>query len=143
MKQSLYLLSILLVFAACQPAEQRPASIGENTQVITPTESVPAEFSAFSGVWVGSWGGCIDHKLAVQTVDEDGKVNAVYAVGDHCRGNFEAGSFQQTGQINGNVLTLDPFRNGAVATYTLREDGGLEGAYDRDGNVSRALLVKS
>ena len=143
MKYSVLALTLVAITAACEPAAIRPAEIAASTKIVAPAESVPAEYAAFSGLWTGSWGGCLDGKLAVQTIDAGGKATVVYAWGDHCKGRFKRGTTSVNGQINNGVLSLERFRNNAKVTYTLRDDGALGGAYDLNGDVSRGIFTKS
>ena len=107
------------LLAGCKTGPQKlePASLPPNPGIVTPGADVPAESAAFSGVWAGTWGSDLDGKLAVQTIQPDGKVRAIYAWGDHSGGRFTAGSTEASGQINDGTLTLDTFGNGANVSY--------------------------
>ena len=136
----LSLVGVILLLGACM--DPRPASLPETLTVTPPTAAVPAEFAAFSGVWRGRWGSCLDGALAVHTIRPDRSVDTVYAWGDCAQYNTSAGSTEQEGQIVGNVLTLKTFSTGAQASYELVPDGTLAGTYRRDGNITRGVFVR-
>ena len=131
---------LILLLGAC--TDPRPASLPEKLTVTPPDASVPAEFAAFSGVWRGRWGSCIDGALGVHTIRPDGSVDTVYAWGDCATNNVSAGSTEQEGQIVGKVLTLKTFSTGAQASYELAPDGTLAGIYRRDGSITRGVFVR-
>jgi len=140
MFKSILAVCTLVALAACGPP--KPATISSSVEIVVPADSVSAEYAAFSGLWVGTWGAALDGKIAIQTIEPDGKITGVYAWGDHPRGRFTAGSSTARVQITGNTLTLKTFGNGAVVKYTLRPDGALDGSYDLNGDVSRGIFKK-
>ena len=140
--RSFFVLGFLGLVTACAPQALQPAEIGANVAVTAPAAEVSADHAAFSGIWAGTWGARLDGKLAVQTIDADGTITGVYAWGDHPKGKFKAGSIPVDGMIDGGVLRLKPFENGANVTYTMQSDGTLEGAYDLGGAVSKGIFSK-
>lgn len=129
--------------ATLNASEPAPAPLAASTAVAPPGAEVSEGAAAFSGFWAGTWGGVLDGKLVVQTIDQGGKISGVYSWGDHPSGRFAAGSTPVTGQITGGVLTLARFGNGAVARFTMRGDGALDGTYNLNGNISRGIFTKS
>lgn len=134
------------LLAGCEPTSTEslePATIPPSTEIKEPAATVPAEYAAFSGLWSGKWGGVLDSKLAVHTVQPDGRVAAIYAWGDHPDGRFQAGSVATIGQIDGGVLKLEPFGDDVEAIFRLTEDGTLDATFDLRGEISRAEFTKS
>ncbi len=110
-----------------------PASIPTGEVASAPAANVPAGYVPYSGLWAGSWGnGAMDGKLLVQSVDPQGKVEAIYAWGDSQQWGITAGSSHAKGSIAGRVLTLEKFSNSAKVHYELQADGSLKGYYDRN-----------
>lgn len=129
------------VLASCaQP--KRDAVIPASTVITTPSENVPAEFAAFSGVWTGNWGSCLPGKLAVKTISDTGAVETVYSWGDCAQWDIQQGWTERSGQIEDGVLRLEQFGNGALASYQIAADGSLAGTYLRDGNTTRGTFTK-
>ena len=130
---------LALLVAGCGE-KGRDAVIPDSIAVTAPGADVPAGFAAFSGVWSGRWGECLPGKLAVLTVSADGAVQTYYAWGD-CRplGRRQAGTLYG-GLIDGNVLRLEEFADGAKVTYTLTEEGVLEGAYFLNGETTTGVF---
>lgn len=141
MRATLLLTAVMLAVSGCLSAELRPATIPASAVIEQPAQNVPAEYAAFSGIWVGTWGGVLDGKLAVQTITADGDASGIYAWGDR-QGSFRAGTHDFAGNINDGVLRLDTFRNGAIVTYLFRDDGALDGTYSRSGTVSKGVFVR-
>ncbi len=146
MKHSIVALGALFL-AGCQTTAPAPAPTPSAQGVVAPSTEVPSSYAAFSGVWTGSWDVAeappLDGNIAVQTISPNGHVTALYAVGDAARGQFNAHSITVAGEIKGRTLTLEPFRNGARASYTLLPDGTLQGRYVRDGTVTPGRFEKA
>lgn len=133
-------LTFILLLGACM--DPRPASLPDNLTVSPPAETIAPEVAAFSGIWAGRWGSCLDGKLAVLAIEPDGAVDTVYSWGDCAAYNISAGWTEHKGQITGTTLTLEQFGNGAKASYELKPDGTLAGTYLRDGSTTRGTFVR-
>lgn len=135
-----------ITLLGCQTTELEPAPAPDMQSIVAPAPDVPSDFAAFSGVWIGSWkvAGAppLDGNLTVQTVSDTGHVTASYAVGDAARGQFKAHSTPASGDITGNTLTLDPFKNGGRTSYTMMPDGSLQGRYERSGQITYGTFLK-
>lgn len=129
------------LLTACQ-ATLQPAPT-PSVKVAQPAEDVPANCAQFAGSWTGTWGGVLDGKIAIHTVHPSCEVEAVYSWGDHPQGRFPAGSVPRSGMIDGNTLTLEPMGNGAIAKYTMRANGQLEGNYDLNGDVTTGYFDRA
>ncbi|MBB4302837.1 hypothetical protein GGD81_001873 [Rhodobium orientis] len=137
---------VAVALLGCQTTVPAPAPTPDTHSVVAPSADVPSDVAEFSGVWTGSWdvagGPPLDANLTVQTVSATGHVTALYAVGDSARDQFSAHSTPVSGDITGNTLTLDPFKNGAQASYTMMPDGSLQGRYERSGQTAHGTFLK-
>ena len=135
-------LSLVLLVAGCKTTNN-PAAIPAGEMVSAPAANVSADYAKFSGTWAGSWGnGTLDGKLMVQSIDPQGKIEAIYAWGDSQQWNITAGSSKSSGFIVGNTLTLAPFRNGARVHYEMQADNSLKGFYERNGRTTLGQFKK-
>lgn len=140
--------ALVLALAACSQQtstssgdKRDPAPLPTPLTLNAPASDVPANVAAFSGLYEGDWGGWLNGKLAVVSVEADGRVTAIYGIGEN-PGEWRAAYSEHKGSVVGDVLTLDRFGNGAVASYTMREDGDLDGRYVRDGNTSIGVFKR-
>ena len=118
---------------AAPPPPPPPAASGsaqlDSSVIITPPDSkVQRKYAAFSGIWVGTWDGVQDAKLAVRSVASNGRVTVTYAWGD--MGDMNPGIVDGQGRINPNgTLKLDRFPNGINVSFAMQQDGTLAGTY--------------
>ncbi|MEM9140079.1 MAG: hypothetical protein AAGB15_09630 [Pseudomonadota bacterium] len=122
--------------------EPRNAVVPASVEISAPSQEVSEEIARFSGIWAGTWDGCLPGKLAVVSIQPTGAVQAYYAYGDCAKWNISQGGGLHEGTIDGDVLRLDTFRNGANVTYTLLQDGSLRGSYIRDGGETLGRFLK-
>lgn len=86
---------------------------------------LPADQSAFSGVWTGSWDGQINHILIVEALRDGGQADVLYAIGK--QGQNSGRWFRQKAQIDGDTLSIT---GGDInARYQLSESGRLRGVF--------------
>ena len=142
MKKKVLILLCGILLAGCQAKELRPAPLPENTKITKPSNNVPSEYSAFSGIWAGDWSGGLDGKIAVQVITENGDARGIYAVGDDPSGRIRAEKFPFKGTIANGVLSLLPFSNGANVKYELLDKRVLEGTYSLNGGNSIGIFKK-
>jgi len=141
--QAVIATGLISILAACQPTiEAKPGLIGPDVEIPAPSAEVPADAAAFSGIWSEPPSEKQYSALAVQSIAPDGKVKAIYAWSDDPDSDAKAGSIPMDGQIDGGVLRLDPFQNGATASYALLPDGTLERRLERFGGVRKAVLTR-
>lgn len=81
-------------------------------QIAAPDSAIPAEVAAFSGKWVGEWGGRLHAVLVVQRIhpaDKPGryKVDALYAWGDAPSWYIRAGMREYDGEIKDGELVIE------------------------------------
>ncbi len=110
---------------------------------IAPLERVPAGAPvdpSFAGTWVGAWGGGLKTILAIESVEADGAVTLIYAVGDHALWRIERGWWRFGGRIEGNKLRI----KGRITeiTFELAPSGRLLATYARRNQRSRAVLTR-
>ena len=142
MKKNVLILLCGILLAGCQTMATRPAPLPEDTKITKPSNNVPSEYSAFSGIWAGDWGGGLDGKIAVQVITENGDASGIYAVGDEPSGMFYAQKFPFKGTIANGVLSLSPFSNGADVKYKLLDKSVLEGTYSLKGGNTIGIFKK-
>jgi hypothetical protein len=70
-----------------------------------PAADVPADLSAFSGIWVGTWNYGMCAALVVESIQADGTATVIYVNGAHAPDGFKAGSFRFAAIIKGNRLS--------------------------------------
>ncbi|WP_370153599.1 alpha/beta hydrolase [Ferrovibrio sp.] len=99
-----------------------------------PPAGLAAPLAAFAGCWLGRWGAALPHLLAVERIDADGSVQAVYGLGDAPDGHIRRQWLRLRGRIGSDGLLV--FRSSAVSIrYRMDASGRLEGSYQR-GQVS-------
>jgi hypothetical protein len=145
MRNYLALALLVAALASCQSAPEpavmqpiqpppppAPAGSGsaelDSSVIVTPADKkVPAKYAGFSGIWVGTWDGVQDAKLAVRSVASNGRVTFTYAWG--ALGDMKPGIVDGQGRISNGTMKLDRFASGIDATFTLQGDGTLTGSY--------------
>ena len=107
------------------PAASGAAQLDSSVIITPPDAKVQRRYDAFSGIWVGTWDGVQDAKLAVRSVASNGRVTVTYAWGD-----MNPGIVDGQGKINANgTLKLDRFPNGINVSFAMQQDGTLAGTY--------------
>ena len=110
------------------PAPGGAAQLDSSVIITPPDSKVQRKYAAFSGIWVGTWDGVQDAKLAVRSVASNGSVTVTYAWGD--MGDMNPGIVDGQGRINANgALKLDRFPNGINVSFAMQQDGTLAGTY--------------
>ena len=111
-------------------------------QIAKPADDLPAKVKAFTGKWVGSWGGVLDHVLVVEQIASLDQVVVVYAHGTAQNWNiWKPAWFRPMARFNSETLELRP-RNGAFITYTLSSDDELRGTYELGSIISRITMKR-
>jgi dienelactone hydrolase len=110
--------------------------------VNSPATDVPANIARFTGAWAhGAWDGVLPHVLVVETVDGEGRAQAVYALGDDRARGVDRGYKRVTGRIVADLLTLDLGARTSVA-YRLTGDE-LHGTYTSDKRRYTVTLTRA
>jgi hypothetical protein len=120
----------LLLVSGCTAAT-RLTPLPFDARVQQPAATVPPDVARFAGVWSGYWEGGVDHTLVVENIAREGntyRVSAVYSWGAYEASRLRPGFQRVAGTIDGQVLRLDRFGNGAQPTYRLQGDL-LHGSY--------------
>jgi len=110
---------------------------------VTPLDRVPPGIPVdrrFAGTWVGAWGGGLKTILAIESIEADGAVTLIYAVGDHAVWRIKRGWWRFGGRIEGKQLRI----KGRITeiTYELAPSGRLLATYARRNQRSRAVLTR-
>src|SRR5262245_43739898 len=97
-------------------------------KIDTAATDVPANVSRFVGAWAhGAWDDVLPHVLVVERVDNAGRAQVVYAVGDYAEAQVNRGYRRVTGRIVGDLMTFDLSERASVA-YHIAGDS-LRGTY--------------
>src|SRR5262249_50591966 len=67
--------------APAAPPPSGSAMLDSSVIITPPDKNVPKQYAAFSGVWVGTWDGPLDARLAVRSISAKGRVTVTYAWG--------------------------------------------------------------
>jgi hypothetical protein len=114
------------------------AALDSSVVITPPDKKVPKQYAAFSGIWVGTWDGPLDAKLAVRSVAANGSVTVTYAWGE--MGAMKPGIVDGQGRIRGSTLKLDRFASGVDTTFTMQPDGTLAGTYTLSGTSYKGVF---
>jgi hypothetical protein len=102
------ILAACLAAVAVAPAAgaQTLNMCGQSVQytVVPPSPQVPANLSAFSGVWVGNWPSGVCHVMVIENVMPDGTVSILDVYGPDDSGKA-GGTMRYPGKIVGNTLS--------------------------------------
>lgn len=145
-------LTVLCMAFAAPVRADTPAATGRPDLVIdgvplpggiAPLDRVPPGVPVdrrFAGTWVGAWGGGLKTILAIESVEPDGAVTLIYAVGDHALWRIKRGWWRFGGRIEGKELRV----RGRITeiTYELAPSGRLLATYARRNQRSRAVLTR-
>jgi hypothetical protein len=136
---------LVLVAGATQTAYAESITACEQTvnyTVIPPATDVAEPAHAFSGVWIGNWGGGqLCHVLIVEDVKKDGSVSAKYVYGTNPGwGLRQPGVRQWTGKISGNTLMLRG--NNLSVDYVMSGDGTLAATYTQNNQQTAVMKRK-
>ena len=95
--------------------------------VLTQITALSNHYEAWHGFWVGRWDSEMNHILYVDSIDESGRVTAVYAIGENRRRRTKGRWFPVTGTIEHNTMKISHKR--FDATYRLNGIGRLQGIF--------------
>jgi hypothetical protein len=124
--------------APIAPAGSDTAALDSSVVITPPDRKVPKQYAAFSGVWVGSWDGQQDAKLAVRTIAPNGRVTVTYAWGS--LGDMKPGIVDGKGRIGGGTMKLERFASGVDTSFTMQADGTLAGTATLSGVTSHGVF---
>ena len=97
--------------------------------IAPPSSAVVQNAAAFSGAWLGTWGGELPTALVVEQVNSNGMAQVIYSWGDSKLYGFKTGWERESGKIsNGKLQFTSPA--GAKLTFTLASSGTLLGRYE-------------
>jgi dienelactone hydrolase len=100
----------------------------DDIAIAPPASTVAKEQAAFSGSWLGSWGGDLPTALIVEQVHSNGTANVIYAWGEPPMKFFKPGWVRQTAKIDGHKLEFIS-GGGADVEFSLETNGLLFGHY--------------
>lgn len=140
-------------FAACERSvvarpilAQTGVPLPADLRISSPAPQVPPEVAAFSGRWIGVWGGStLDHALVVEQINPDLTGVAVYAWGTAPQWDIlRPGWIRVSGTFVRGELHLSRFATGALVVYrrvpTIRGDQ-LSATYELGGQITRATMI--
>lgn len=101
----------------------------ESVKIIPPSADLNPEIAAFSGIWEGSWVGCLPSRLAVEKIDSD-KAQVVYAWADHPYGDFKGGWRRLIADVYpGGEREFARLEFGTAVNFTFSMDSNLQIIY--------------
>ena len=114
-----------------------------DAKIITPSLKLPKTLQSFSGKWFGVWDGVLDHILAVEKINANLEVNAIYSWGVAYQWDINQAGWQRyNGKFVKQKLILADENNNVKITYQLSSDSTLVASYERPGIISRTILTK-
>jgi hypothetical protein len=132
------LFSVGSLFAQALPSN---VPLPGNVLVMKPAEDLPPDVKAFSGKWVGSWDGVLDHVLVVEEISSLDRVRTVYAFGTaETWSIWEPGFFRPIGKVTPGTLVINV--RGATVTYSLHSPDELRGTHERQGRFNRITMKR-
>ncbi len=84
--------------------------------------------SAFSGAWLGTWGGELPTVLVVEQINSNGVAHVIYSWGDSKSYGFKTGWERETGKISHGELQLTSGK--ATISFIIETNGTLWGRYE-------------
>jgi hypothetical protein len=118
-------------------------SLPDDAKILPPSADVPHNIASYSGVWIGRWGGELNHILVVENINPImPSANIIYAWGDSSRYHSESGWNRGEARFDGNTLV---YTNGSlIVTYVPQMDGSLAATYNntRRGWHANATMTK-
>ncbi len=119
------------------------AVLPHDTQVVPPSEAIPASLARYSGKWFGVSDGILDHLLVVENIRSRHEVDAIYAWGVAYQwGINEPGWERFKGAFRNGKLVLEAADWKQTITYEITQDGSMDSYYQRPGIHSYTELVK-
>lgn len=123
----------VFAFALCVVAGWSPASsrgqtaLPNDISIATPASTVTPDAAAFSGAWLGVWGGEIPTALVVEQIHSNGAARVIYSWGD-LPGHFKTGWSRETARILSGKLEFQT-TGGAKAEFSLEPGRSLYARY--------------
>ncbi len=105
-------------------------------KIVKPGSDVPADATAFLGVWKnGAWGGRWCHDLYITEAFADGSVVLLDAYGPYREANIEATVFKRKGRVRDGILKFtsqggSPVEYRIVNGYLVGERRGTLGTFE-------------
>lgn len=133
-------LVLVLVIAGCAAATPLPPDVN----VQAPAASAPKEIAAFSGKWIGSWGGgTLDGTLVVEQIQGREAV-IIYSWGTAPGWGINQPGFQRVrGTFGSDNVLRATLLNGANVSYAMNPDGTVKGQYELRGAITPGLFKRA
>jgi dienelactone hydrolase len=118
---------VLCAVTACSLAPSHAQTALPDDTSIAPPPTAP-DLAAFSGAWLGAWGGELPTALIVEQINSNSTAQVIYSWGDSPDYHIKTGWSQETGQISSGKLQLLS-KDGPKIDFTLEPGGFLLGRY--------------
>jgi dienelactone hydrolase len=126
-------LTLVTLIVCCLISSHAQTTLPDDISITPPSSAVSSAAAAFSGAWLGTWGGELPTALIVEQINSNGTARVIYSWGDSPSNGFKMGWARYTAQISNTQLRL-PSTNGHEMDFTLQSTGLLLGRYDIKDN---------
>jgi dienelactone hydrolase len=132
---------LTLMLSAAVSAQTPTIPLPLDLKIDPPSAGASANMARFLGAWArGAWDGVLPHVLIVETVDDAGSAQVVFAVGDSAELHVTRGYRRGTARIVGDLLAFD-LGDGASVAYHIEGDS-LRGTYASARRRSTIVLTR-
>jgi pimeloyl-ACP methyl ester carboxylesterase len=126
-------LAIALSFWSLIPSHAQTA-LPDNISIVPPAPAVAKDMAAFSGAWLGTWGGELSTALVVEQINSNGIARVIYSWGDSKQYGITNGWERETGKISGGKLQFSS-PAGAKLNFVLEPGGTILGRHELSNAV--------
>lgn len=125
--------SLIVVILGVWSLISSPAqtALPDDISITPPSSAVATNAAAFSGAWLGAWGGELSTALIVEQINSNGTARVIYSWGDLDlpTNGFKTGWERQTWQLSNGDLHLSS-KIGHDIDFTVTSSGLLLGRYE-------------
>lgn len=104
-------------------------ALPDDISIAPPSSTVAQNAAAFSGAWLGTWGGELPTALIVEQINSNGTAHVIYSWGDSKLFGFKTGWERETGKISNDRLQFSS-PAGAKIDFIFEPSGRLSGRYE-------------
>ena len=121
---------IAMTLAVCPlVSSHAQTALPDDISIVPPSSAVARDAAAFSGAWLGAWGGELPTALVVEQINSNGIAQVIYSWGDSKLYGLKTGWERETGRISAGKLQLTS-PAGAKLAFTFETGGTLLGRYE-------------
>lgn len=109
-------------------------------KLVTLDPGAPPAAAALQGVWLGSWDGVLCSALIVESISNDGQVQAWYVNGRYAPWYAQPGKRRWTGRLSDKKLVFKGSQGGV--DYTLAGPTQIDGVYFNNSGQYKGSFTK-